>query len=122
MTTDKPAMTMRQIREGLGHTVLPEVFVRATRYAVSLVPEDVDPGGVYEITVEYRGDDRWAVLRLGLCLNSDEKWDRERDSFECEDEWLAAHRFDLETAKRLAGEQATDIAPAKWRGPNTAPA
>ncbi len=91
-------------------------YTTATRYTVNLVPEDADPGDVYAIIVEYRGDDRWAVLRHALCLSTDGRWDRERVSSEREDEWLDAHRFDLATALELAEEQAADIAPAKWRG------
>ncbi|NUS22709.1 MAG: hypothetical protein HOV92_00575 [Streptomyces sp.] len=94
---------------------------RPTRYTVSLIPEDADPGGTYAITVEYRGDDRWAVLRHSLCLSSDGRWDRERVSSEREEEWLDEHRFDLPTALRLAEEQATDIAPPKWRGRDSEP-
>ncbi|MCZ4513509.1 hypothetical protein O3Q52_36260 [Streptomyces sp. ActVer] len=94
---------------------MPEPFIQATRYTVNLVPEAADPGDVYAITVEYRGDDRWAVLRHSLCLSADGRWDREHVPSEREDEWLDVHRFDLDTAKRLAAQQAADIAPAKWR-------
>lgn len=94
---------------------------RPTRYTVNPVAEHADPGDIYAITVDYRGDDRWAVLRHGLCLSDDGKWDRERVSSEREEEWLDTHRFDLTTAKRLATEQATDLAPSKWRGRGSQP-
>ncbi|WP_045562766.1 hypothetical protein [Streptomyces sp. FxanaA7] len=94
----------------------PAPHIQATCYEVSLLPETADPGGTYSITVEYRGDKRWAVLRHSLCLSSTGRWDRERVTSEREEDWLDAHRFDLDTALRLAGEQAVDIAPAKWRG------
>lgn len=100
----------------------PEPTIRVTRYEVSFVPEHADPAGAYTVTVEYRGNNRWAVLRHTLCLSADGRWDRERVSSEREDEWLDAHRFDLDTAKQLAIEQATDIAPAEWRGPGPQPA
>ncbi|MEU8756248.1 hypothetical protein AB0C88_37750 [Streptomyces chartreusis] len=93
-----------------------EPYVRPTRYDVNLVPENADPGGAYAITVEYRGDNRWAVLRHTLCLSASGQWDRERNTSEREEEWLDTHRFDLDTALRLAEEQASDIAPVKWRG------
>jgi hypothetical protein len=98
-----------------------EPYVRPTRYEVNLVPETDDPGGIYAITVDYRGDDRWAVLRHSLCLDAAGRWDREWTSSERGEEWLTAHRFDLETALRLAEEQAADIAPTKWRGANGKP-
>jgi hypothetical protein len=91
-----------------------EPTVRATRYLVTCMPEHRDPGGYRGVTVEYRGDDRWAVLDGTLCLGSDGRWDRERQSTERDEEWLDAHRFDLGTAWRLAEEQAKDaVRPAK---------
>ncbi|MFD9249600.1 hypothetical protein [Streptomyces bottropensis] len=96
-------------------------YARPTRYTVNLVPEHADPGDIYAITVDYRGDQRWAVLRHSLCLSTDGRWDRERNTSEREEEWLDTHRFDLQTALRLAEEQATDIAPVKWRGRGAEP-
>jgi len=96
--------------------------VRATRYLVACVPEHRDPGGYRGITVEYRGDDQWAILHYALCLGTDGRWARERQSSERDEEWLATHRFDLATARRLAEEQAKDLVrPAKDHRP-TAPA
>jgi hypothetical protein len=109
--TDQPkrAMTMREIREGLGHVQpgQPEPTVRATQYLITCLPEDKDPGGYRGITVEYRGDDRYAVLHHGHCLGTDGEWDYEMHTNERTDEWLAAHRFDLDTALKLAKEQAS---------------
>jgi len=96
--------------------------VRATRYLVTCVPEHRDPGGYRGVTVEYRGDERWAILHYALCLGTDGRWARERQSSERDEEWLATHRFDLATARRLAEEQAKDLVrPAKDHRP-TAPA
>lgn len=81
-------------------------IVRPTRYLITCVPEDRDPGGYRGITVEYRGDERWAVLRNTLCLGTDGQWDRERQSTDRDEEWLDGHRYDLTTALRLAEEQA----------------
>jgi len=92
--------------------------VRATRYLVACVPEHRDPGGYRGITVEYRGDDQWAILHYALCLGTDGRWARERQSSERDEEWLATHRFDLATARRLAEEQAKDLVrPAKDHRP-----
>jgi len=99
-----------------------EPTVRATRYLVTCVPEHRDPGGYRGVSVEYRGDDRWAVSDGILCLGADGRWARERQSSERDEEWLATHRFDLATAQRLAEEQAKDLVrPAKDHRP-TAPA
>lgn len=95
-----------------------EPTVRATRYLVTCVPEHRDPGGYRGVTVEYRGDERWAILHYALCLGTDGRWARERQSSERDEEWLATHRFDLATARRLAEEQAKDLVrPAKDHRP-----
>ncbi|WP_431040032.1 hypothetical protein [Streptomyces sp. P9-1] len=79
----------------------------ATRFSVNLLPETASPDAhVFEITVEYRGRGRWAVLRHGRCLGVDGTWDYEVRPSEREDDWLDAHRFDQDTAIRLAIEQA----------------
>ncbi|MFK0140670.1 hypothetical protein [Streptomyces murinus] len=88
----------------------PEPHVQPTRYTVNCLPED---GGlnshVFEITVEYRGNGRWAVLRHGRCLGSNGEWDYELRPSEREDEWLANHRFDLDTALKLAKQAAPNV-------------
>lgn len=107
----KPAMTMREIREALGHVEpgQPEPIVQATRYTVNCLPEDGLDSHVFEITVEYRGDNRWAVKRHSQCLAADGTWDYEMRPSEREDDWLAAHRFDLNTALKLAKEAAPHV-------------
>ncbi|EFE65828.1 predicted protein [Streptomyces viridosporus ATCC 14672] len=111
--TDQPkrAMTMREIREGLGHVQpgQPEPIVQATRYEVSLLPEGDVNRLLFTINVEYRGDNRWAVVRHRLCMNAEGVWSWESVPSEREDEWLAAHRFDLDTALRLAKEHAPKV-------------
>jgi hypothetical protein len=107
----RPAMTMREIREGLGHVKPghPEPIVQATRYTVNCLPEDGIDSHVFEITVEYRGHDRWAVKRHSQCLAADGTWDYEMRPSERDDDWLDAHRFDLDTALKLAKEAAPKV-------------
>jgi hypothetical protein len=86
-----------------------EAHVRPTRYVVNLLP-DADPHGhVFELTVEWRGDDRWAVLNGHWCLGSDGAWDYELRPSERADEWISTHRFDLGTALDLAKKAAPDV-------------
>jgi hypothetical protein len=85
-------------------------YAIATRYTVSLLPETDINAHVFEITVEYRGHGQWAVLRHGWCLGHDGAWDYELRPSAREDEWIAAHRFDLDTALRLAKEAAPGVA------------
>lgn len=107
----RPAMTMREIREGLGHVQpgQPEPTVQATRYTVNCLPEDGIDSHVFEITVEYRGRGLWAIKRHSQCLAADGSWDYEMRPSEREDEWLATHRFDLDTALKLAKEAAPKV-------------
>jgi len=86
-----------------------EPYVFTTRISVNLLPPSDPHGHVFEITVEYRGHSQWAVLRHGWCLSQDGSWDYELRPSEREDEWIAAHRFDLDTALDLAKKAAPDV-------------
>lgn len=91
----------------MAETPTPTPHVRATRYEVSCLPDGHDDLGHFSITVEYRGRDRWAVLQRGRwCLSNTGEWDYEPTPSDRTGEWLAAHRFDRDTALRLAREQA----------------
>ncbi|MEU7066931.1 hypothetical protein [Streptomyces sp. NPDC046161] len=103
---------------------LPEPTVTATRYVVSCLPEGHENRYLFSIQVETRSNGQWAVMHRSRNLGADGTWswgfrwscdstlsepatEDEIDSFNKEqDAWLAEHRFDLETALRLAKEQA----------------
>lgn len=127
--SDKPAMTMREIREALGHqptpTGLPEPTIQPTRYVISCLPEGHDDRWTYSLQAEYRGAGLWSVRYRGSYMAADGSrspgfaWSAgpdepatqdEMDSFDNEqNEWLAAHRFDLDTALRLARQLAPTL-------------
>lgn len=86
-----------------------EPQVRVTRYEVSVLPGDDVNYPLYVLAVEARGAGRWAVVRHRQCLGVDGEWSWESVPSEREDEWLAAHRFDLDTALRLARESAPGV-------------
>ncbi|WP_289009119.1 hypothetical protein [uncultured Thermomonospora sp.] len=88
---------------------IPQPTVRITRYEVSCLPEDDINAAAFTLTVEYRGNGKWAVCRRGSCLSADGKWDYEPSSSNRSDEWLSSHRFDLDTALRLAREAAPKV-------------
>ena len=87
----------------------PEATCQATEYEVSILPEGDINRLVFTITVQYRGDGRWAVTRHGACLDADGFWTDGVKEYGRGDEWLAAHRFDLDTALRLAREAAAHV-------------
>jgi hypothetical protein len=76
-------------------------------YTVSCLPDDDMNGDLFAIRVQYRGNGRYAVIRGGdMCLGADGTWDRGVKEYDRGDDWLDAHRFDLDTALKLAKEQA----------------
>lgn len=103
----------------------PEPTVQPTRYVVSCLPEGHDDRFTYTVQVEYRCYGQWSVRCRSRLLGTDGTWSQgfawsegpdepateaEMDSFDKEqDVWLAEHRFDHDTALRLAKEQASQI-------------
>jgi hypothetical protein len=91
-------------------TDLPEATARPSSYTVSILPERNIDTHLFEIRVEERGQidgtTRWAVVRMGYCLNRRGRWDYEMLPSSRTDRWIAGHRFDLETALRLAKKAA----------------
>ncbi|MGV2914650.1 hypothetical protein [Streptomyces alfalfae] len=86
---------------------VPEATVQAVEYTVSCVPEDDIDGHLFGIRVQYRGQGRYAVIRSAdMCLGTDGTWDYGVKEYDRGDAWLDAHRFDLDTALRLAKAQA----------------
>ncbi|WP_141704157.1 hypothetical protein [Planobispora rosea] len=83
-----------------------EPTVRPTRYDVTCLPPDDINTHSYTITVEYRGHDRWAVLDGPYALDANGDADYEPRPSERDDEWLATHRFDLDTALAIAKKAA----------------
>ena len=90
-------------------TDLPEPTVQPTRYEVSLLPEDDINASAFAITVEYRGGGWWAVTRMQSCLGIDGTCDHGIKEYGCGQAWFDAHRFDLDTALKLAKEAAPHI-------------
>lgn len=84
--------------------------VRVTQHTVTAYPDpDSINADLYEIQVEYRGEGRWGVCRHKRCLDANGVWDWESIPSERTDEWLATHRFDEQTALRLAEQAAPDL-------------
>ncbi|MEU5741998.1 hypothetical protein ABZ784_28900 [Streptomyces tendae] len=108
MTEKPPAWYLavqKRAQDEAPHT--PEPIVQAVEYTVNCLPDDNINAFVYQIRVQYRGADRYAVIRGGdQCLGADGTWDYGVKEYDRGDDWLNAHRFDLDTALRLAKEQA----------------
>lgn len=93
--------------------------VRVTQYTVSVLPEDSINRPGWEITVEYRGRDRWAVMHGGTCLSRDGVADMgigagmavdyEPIPSERDEKWLARYRFTEQEALERAVEWAKVI-------------
>jgi hypothetical protein len=63
----------------------------------------------WNITVEYRGRNLWAVCWRRECLGLDRRWDFESSPSNRADSWLKTHRFGLAEALRLAEKMAPVI-------------
>ncbi|MFJ7297604.1 hypothetical protein [Streptomyces collinus] len=109
MTDDQPpawAIAVRKRAQEEAPTV-PEATVQATEYSVNCLDGEHLDNHLFEIRVQYRGAGRYAVIRGGqMCLGSDGTWDYGVKEYDRGDDWLNAHRFDLDTALKLAKEQA----------------
>jgi hypothetical protein len=104
-----------------------EIFIKPVRYEVSVFPPDMHDApasamdaGTWVVTVEDRGHGKWAVIygsggRRPMVLSNQRggEWDYEPIPSSRTDEWLDAHRFDLDTALKHAEQQAPFI---KWNG------
>ena len=93
-----------------------EPRVTVISYEVSIWPEDCSgmDSAVYCCSVVYSGYGNWTVRRGSASsdapvLGTDGQWHRERLPSERTKEELAAHRFDLETALKLAREMAPRV-------------
>jgi hypothetical protein len=96
------------------------VYVFERCYLVTIWPEDAESPNAdsFCLTVAWRTPGRWAIFRGrgegGLCMN---QWGRfSAGAMEDEDrgEWLAAHRFTLNEALRIAREWAPKMKLGKW--------
>lgn len=89
-----------------GSPELPEgTRARVTEITVSSA---LDPD--FEVAVQWRGGDTYAVTRYRRCLGADGEWDFELQPSSREDDWLAAHRFSLDRAVELAGQACAERA------------
>lgn len=86
-----------------------EPRVTPITYKVDALPADMPATrDMFAVYVEARGE-QWAVKRNGSTLGTDGKWSYGAKDGEDREAWLAAHRFDLDTALDLAREAALRI-------------
>jgi hypothetical protein len=86
------------------------VTVRPTRFEVSLLPPEHDGFRYFRVYVELMDRYGWTVHDGHSCLGGDGQWDHGGKSvYGRDDTWIATHRFDLDTAKRLAIEAAPGV-------------
>jgi hypothetical protein len=98
----------------VAHVTEAGVWVKPISYIVCAIPETVQDWDLFAITVERTAPGRWAVRRRHRCLGVDGLWDWEPVPSERELDWLADHRFDLDTALRLAKDAALKITVNGW--------
>ena len=79
------------------------LFDAATRFVFSPLPRDHVDHDLFSVAVEWRGNDRWAVLLRGSwCWSQSCTWDWEPMPPSRDDAWLAEHRFTRDEAIAIA--------------------
>ncbi|AXH49041.1 hypothetical protein SEA_ECLIPTUS_89 [Gordonia phage Ecliptus] len=79
------------------------------RVLANCITEDHLEGHHFAVYVEYRGRNLWAVTHMGVCLGRAGGWDHEPSPSNRTDSWIADHRFDFDTALKLAIEVAERV-------------
>jgi len=94
-------------------TTTPEPFVQPTGYLVSCLPEGHDDRWTFTIQVKHVGGGLFAVRHGIRDYGTNGTWEYEpswpEHSVDEDAEWLATHRFDHDTALRLARELAPTL-------------
>ncbi|MGW0577334.1 hypothetical protein ACWD25_15455 [Streptomyces sp. NPDC002920] len=94
-----------------------DITVQPTAYVVSCLPEGHDERLTYTVNVVYRGAGLYAVKRNLKFADAAGTWEYEpgwpedggQADADAEEAWLAAHRFDHDTALKLARELAPTL-------------
>lgn len=101
-----------ELPEGV-RTLVTEVTVTSV-----LDPDYLDPD--YEVTVQWRGGETYAVTRRKQCYDADGDCDWEPQPSNRDSDWLARHRFSYDQAialaARVCAERATRITENKPSG------
>lgn len=85
-------------------------ITQVTQYTIYALPLDLCLDAYHwSIKVEWRAEGKWAIKHMSQCLGDDGQWDWEPSPSNREDDWLAHHRFDEQTALRLAQQAVSDI-------------
>jgi hypothetical protein len=96
----------------MSSTPIPEPTVQATGYVISCLPEGHDDRWTFTVQVRYQGDGLFAVKHGIRFYGADGTWTYEPDFDEGDDaeaEWMKDHRFDHDTALKLARELAPTL-------------
>lgn len=86
-----------------------ERLSKATRFEVSCLPEGHDARRYFRLTVEIQDRYGWTVHDGFSCLDATGAKADGLSVYERSDEWISAHRFDLDTALLLAEEHAPKL-------------
>lgn len=98
-------------------STIPEPAVQATGYVVSCLPEGHIDRWTFTVQVKYAGNGLFAVRHGIRHYGTDSAWSYEPDFDEddaAEQAWMAEHRFDHDTALRLARELAPTLTYRGW--------
>jgi hypothetical protein len=88
-----------------------EPSVSVNEYIVSMWPDGVDSinRSVWDVHVQRRSSDKWAVVRLGQVLNKNGRWLYDPTPSSRTEKHLASTRFPLDVALDLARKAAPHV-------------
>lgn len=92
---------------------LNERLATVTTFTVCPLPRSDPRFNAFAVEVQWRGEGLWAVAHGGFHLSDTKRWDRYGPASKMTVQWRARHRFDLDTALRLAEEISPSIV---WNG------
>ena len=103
-TADEISRLIRQSSGGVA------VHVQATRYEACALPPNYRAWRLFALTIEYRGEGKWAVLNhFGYCYDADGEIEYEPSTSNRDDEFLARFRFSLDQALAIARRLAPKV-------------
>lgn len=86
-----------------------KIHTRLSEVTVSALPEDHIDYHLFQIVVQWRGGETYAVYRHRQCLSMTGDWDYEPLPSERDEAWIATHRFSYDAALALAAREAPNV-------------
>lgn len=74
----------------------------ASEYTIDPCPTHPVEPALFAVKIEWRGEDRWRVTHMSHVYGADGTFEYEGSNHREDENYMATHRFDLDTAVELA--------------------